>query len=191
MPMVLTFGERVAFLRRRRGWTQADLAAKLGVRGNTISRIEKSTHGKGGFEDVKGKTVAALARHLRVSADYLLGLSEDDHEIPWSLLPSAEDRATPSLAAPPLEEEPTPAAAPAPLWHGRRASPHRCIRRSWRHSRPRLKDSHASKSRRQWGPRSPWVVCSMASAGVSASAGWGRACLPSETTPAGPRKEDS
>jgi|GEM_PF-1754761 len=109
--MVLTFGERVAFLRRRRGWTQADLADKLGVRGNTISRIEKSTHGKGGFEDVKGKTVAALARHLRVSADYLLGLSEDDHEIPWSLLPAAEDPATPSPAAPPLEEEPTPAAA--------------------------------------------------------------------------------
>src|SRR5882724_6607375 len=111
MPMVLTFGERVVFLRRRRGWTQADLADKLGVRGNTISRIEKSTHGKGGFEDVKGKTVAALARHLRVSADYLLGLSEDDHEIPWSLLPSAEDPATPSPAAPPLEEESTPAAA--------------------------------------------------------------------------------
>jgi len=109
--MVLTFGERVVFLRRRRGWTQADLADKLGVRGNTISRIEKSTHGKGGFEDVKGKTVAALARHLRVSADYLLGLSEDDHEIPWSLLPSAEDPATPSPAAPPLEEESTPAAA--------------------------------------------------------------------------------
>jgi transcriptional regulator with XRE-family HTH domain len=106
MPMVLTFGERVAFLRRRRGWTQADLAAKLGVRGNTISRIEKSTHGKGGFEDVKGKTVAALARHLRVSADYLLGLSEDDHEIPWSLLPSAEDQATPSPATPRAGEIP-------------------------------------------------------------------------------------
>ena len=74
--MVLTFGERVAFLRRRRGFTQADLAAKIEVRGNTISRIEKSTHGKWGFEHVKGKTLVALARHLRVSADYLLGLSD-------------------------------------------------------------------------------------------------------------------
>ena len=127
--MVLTFGERVAFLRRRRGWTQADLAAKLGVRGNTISRIEKSTQGKGGFEDVKGKTVAALARHLRVSADYLLGLSEDDHEIPWSLLPSAEDRATPSLAAPPLEEEPTPAAAPPARSSRQAAKPPRATAR--------------------------------------------------------------
>ena len=81
--MVLTFGERVAFLRRRRGFTQADLAAKIGIRGNTISRIEKGTQGKWGFEDVKGGTVVALARYLRVSADYLLGLSEDDREIDW------------------------------------------------------------------------------------------------------------
>jgi transcriptional regulator with XRE-family HTH domain len=79
--MVLTFGERVGFLRRRRGFTQADFAAKIGVRGNTISRIEKGMQGRWGFEDVKGKTVVALARHLRVSADYLLGLSEDDREI--------------------------------------------------------------------------------------------------------------
>jgi transcriptional regulator with XRE-family HTH domain len=105
--MVLTFGERVALLRRRRGFTQADLAAKIGVRGNTISRIERSTHGKWGFEDVKGKTVVALARHLRVSADYLLGLSEDDHEITWSPAPAAEEQATPSPAVPEAGATPT------------------------------------------------------------------------------------
>ena len=102
--MSMTFGERVALLRRRRGFTQGDLAAQLGVRGNTISRIEKGTQGKWGFEDVKGKTVAALARHLRVSADYLLGLSEDDREITWGLETAAESQATPSPAILPVEE---------------------------------------------------------------------------------------
>ena len=106
--MVLTFGERVAFLRRRRGFTQADLAAKIEVRGNTISRIEKSTHGKWGFEHVKGKTLVALARHLRVSADYLLGLSEDDRELDWGPAPSVEAQATLGPALPPREEPSTP-----------------------------------------------------------------------------------
>src|SRR5882762_3022483 len=100
--MPLTFGERVTFLRRRRGFTQAGLAEKIGVRGNTISRIEKSTRGKWGFEDVKGKTVAGLARHLRVSADYLLGLSEDDREIAWSPESVAEEQTIPSPAAAPM-----------------------------------------------------------------------------------------
>lgn len=92
--MTLTFGERVALLRRRHGLTQAELAALLDVSGNTISRIEQSTHGKWGFEDVKGKTVAALARHLHVSADYLLGLSEDDRDMAWSPATSDEEQAT-------------------------------------------------------------------------------------------------
>jgi transcriptional regulator with XRE-family HTH domain len=103
--MVLTFGERVAFLRRRRGFTQADLAAKIGIRGNTISRIEKGTPGKLGFEDVKGRTVVALARHLRVSTDYLLGLSEDAREIAWSLEPAAEHQTT-SILEPSVTESP-------------------------------------------------------------------------------------
>jgi transcriptional regulator with XRE-family HTH domain len=108
--MSLTFGERVALLRRRRGFTQGDLAAQLGVSGNTISRIERSTHSEWGFEDVKGKTVAALARHLRVSADYLLGLSEDDRDMPW--MATAEDPApltpptpTAGQAAPPRRRQ--------------------------------------------------------------------------------------
>jgi DNA-binding XRE family transcriptional regulator len=88
IPTGKTLGERVALLRRRRGFTQADLAAKIGVRGNTISRIEQSTHGKWGFEDVKGRTVVALARYFHVSANYLLGLSEDDREIDWGPAPA-------------------------------------------------------------------------------------------------------
>lgn len=108
--MTLTFGERIALLRRRRGLTQAELAALLGVSGNTISRIEQSTHGKWGFEDVKGKTVAALARHLHVSADYLLGLSEDDREIAWN--PATSDAAQVTTRDITEALEPTPPAKP-------------------------------------------------------------------------------
>jgi len=108
--MTLTFGERVALLRRRRGLTQAELAALLGVSGNTISRIEQSTHGEWGFEDVKGKTVAALARHLHVSADYLLGLSEDARDIEWNPAPSDAAQGTTRDITDGLE--PTPPATP-------------------------------------------------------------------------------
>jgi len=96
--MALTFGERIALIRKRRGLTQGELAAKVGVSGNTISRVEQSTHGKWGFEDVKGKTVAALARHLGVSADYLLGLSEDDREVRWES-PSPDEDESPGVAS--------------------------------------------------------------------------------------------
>jgi iron(III) transport system substrate-binding protein len=48
------------------------LADAVGVSKATIFRIEK-----GDFTDVKGQTVAHLARVLNVSADYLLGLKEE------------------------------------------------------------------------------------------------------------------
>ncbi len=127
--MSLTFGERVAFLRRRRGFTQGDLAALLGVSGNTISRIEQSSRGKWGFEDVKGKTVAALARHLRVSADYLLGLNEDEHERAWSPAPFAEDQAEMRPDTPPAVETPTPSAVTPPAPRRKTAKPARATAR--------------------------------------------------------------
>lgn len=134
--MSLTFGERVALLRRRRGLTQGELAAHVGVSGNTISRIEQSTHGKGGFEDVKGKTVAALAHHLHVSADYLLGLSEGDREIIWRPETVTEDQATTSPAAPPAEEEPTPVATPPARPSRKTAKPARATARRRAKARP-------------------------------------------------------
>jgi transcriptional regulator with XRE-family HTH domain len=53
--------------------TQSALAAKSGVTAITISRIEH-----GGAAKAHAATVYALAKALRVSADYLLGLSDDD-----------------------------------------------------------------------------------------------------------------
>jgi transcriptional regulator with XRE-family HTH domain len=56
--------------------TQQALADAVGVSKATIFRIEK-----GDFGDVKGQTVAQLARNLNVSADYLLGLKTEPEEL--------------------------------------------------------------------------------------------------------------
>jgi len=68
----MTFGERVHLIRRRQKMTQQALADAVGVSKATIFRIEK-----GDFGDVKGQTVARMAKTLNVSADYLLGLKPD------------------------------------------------------------------------------------------------------------------
>jgi transcriptional regulator with XRE-family HTH domain len=71
----LTLGERVLLQRRRHGLTQSALAKAIGVSTPTIFRVEK-----GDFGDLKGQTIARLARTLQVRADYLLGLTDDDSE---------------------------------------------------------------------------------------------------------------
>lgn len=78
----LNFGERIHVLRRRRGLTQPALAHAVGVSTGTIFRVEK-----GDFADLRGQTVARMARALRVRADYLLGLTDDDSE--WT--PDVDD----------------------------------------------------------------------------------------------------
>jgi DNA-binding Xre family transcriptional regulator len=70
-PM-LTFGERIAVLRRRKGLTQQELAAQVGITQNTITRVET-----GMVKMLRGDTVAALAKALGTSADYLLSLCEE------------------------------------------------------------------------------------------------------------------
>ena len=71
----LTFGERIHLLRRRRNLTQPALGKAVGVSAGTIFRVEK-----GEFSDLKGQTIARLARTLQVRADYLLGLTDDNSE---------------------------------------------------------------------------------------------------------------
>ncbi len=66
-------GERVKALRKARGITQEDLAARLQTRGviierDSISRIEIGTRFVADYE------VAALCEALGVTADHLLGL---------------------------------------------------------------------------------------------------------------------
>jgi transcriptional regulator with XRE-family HTH domain len=65
-PATLPLGERLKQLRRERGWSQADLAAKIGADAGQISRYENS------HMTPSAEAVAKLAEVLDVSADYLL-----------------------------------------------------------------------------------------------------------------------
>lgn len=70
---MLSFGERIAVLRRRQGMTQRALGTESQVHWNTIARLER-----GKLTDLPGKAVARIAKALGTSADYLLGLSEQE-----------------------------------------------------------------------------------------------------------------
>lgn len=66
-------GERVRRVRRGQDLTQEQLAAKAGLNVITISRLEKGTS-----KAVYADSVAALARALGITSDYLLGLSDKE-----------------------------------------------------------------------------------------------------------------
>ncbi len=72
--LMRTLGERLRLVRLARDLTQERLAELSGLHAITISRLENGT-----AKEVYGDSVAALARALGVSADYLLGLSEKEH----------------------------------------------------------------------------------------------------------------
>ena len=65
------FGERLRELRKKRRETQDDLAAVLGVTNAQISDMEK------GKKTTTLEKVALICEHYKVSADYLLGFSDD------------------------------------------------------------------------------------------------------------------
>lgn len=64
-------GARVAAARVARGWTQFELARRSNIHVSAISLVESGRKG------LNASSVVALCRALEVSADYLLGLSED------------------------------------------------------------------------------------------------------------------
>ena len=69
----MPIGDRIRARRQDLGWTQEELARRLGVRQNVISRLESGT--------VKSPSVLLirrLARTLNVTADYLVGMYDDD-----------------------------------------------------------------------------------------------------------------
>jgi transcriptional regulator with XRE-family HTH domain len=51
-------GERIAEMRRQRGWTQAELAEKAGLRQATISKIERGQRRKNGVTTLQGIATA-------------------------------------------------------------------------------------------------------------------------------------
>jgi transcriptional regulator with XRE-family HTH domain len=74
--------DRVAQARDEQGLTQEQLAAAAGVRQSHISRIES-----GDIKNVRGDILAKIARALKVSTDYLLGLDERVAERPTPCRP--------------------------------------------------------------------------------------------------------
>lgn len=64
-------GDRLRQLRLQRGLTQEDLAAALHLGGKEIWRYENNK------TDPSAETLAHIADFMRVSADYLLGLSNE------------------------------------------------------------------------------------------------------------------
>src|SRR5580693_3751494 len=71
LPANLGIGHRLRYVRTMRGLTQSQLAATLGVSFQQIQKYENGTN------TLAAAKLAALTRHLGVSADFLLGLADD------------------------------------------------------------------------------------------------------------------
>ena len=64
--------ERIKELRQARGWTQADLARRLGVTRNGVNSWEQ------GLSMPSPASLVDLARMFSVSTDYVLGVERQD-----------------------------------------------------------------------------------------------------------------
>ena len=65
------FGQRIYELRRSAGETQTFLGELIGVKKGQMSGIEK------GIATTTAERIALICLHYNVSADYLLGLTDD------------------------------------------------------------------------------------------------------------------
>jgi len=74
------FGQRIFELRKNSGETQEALGKILGVKKGQISGIER------GNATTSAERIALICQHYGVSADYLLGLT-DDPEPKYEVLP--------------------------------------------------------------------------------------------------------
>jgi len=74
------FAKRLREARQHCGWSQIELGRRSGVHHMAISRLER-----GNKKDVTGATLRKLAVALGVSADWLLGIADEETE----LLPAA------------------------------------------------------------------------------------------------------
>jgi transcriptional regulator with XRE-family HTH domain len=59
-------GDRIASLRKRKGWSQAELAERIGVRANQISKYEQGAY------QPKPAVLGPLAEALGTTVDFLL-----------------------------------------------------------------------------------------------------------------------
>ncbi len=71
----MTIGERIRKRRRELGLTQRELARRLDIRYATISDVERGIH-----KDVSSTLLRQLAKALGVTADYLIGMYDEDED---------------------------------------------------------------------------------------------------------------
>jgi transcriptional regulator with XRE-family HTH domain len=64
-------GKRIVTTREKIGWSQRELVRISGVGQNNLSALEQ-----GKKPSVRADTIVRLAKALRISADYLLGLTD-------------------------------------------------------------------------------------------------------------------
>lgn len=69
----MNIGERIKELRKQKGFTQQELAQKLGLKDSAIAKYEN-----GRVENIKRSTLAEMAKILECSPVYLLGLDVND-----------------------------------------------------------------------------------------------------------------
>jgi DNA-binding Xre family transcriptional regulator len=67
-----SIADRLRRAREDRGWSQVELSKRSGVHAMLLSRIETKAK-----KDVNAATLRKLAKALRVSGDYLLGLKDE------------------------------------------------------------------------------------------------------------------
>lgn len=65
------FAQRLTGIRKSHYETQGDLGAVLGIKQNAICEMER------GRKTTTAEKIALICKHYHVSADYLLGLSDD------------------------------------------------------------------------------------------------------------------
>ena len=67
----MLFAQRVQEIRKLHNETQRELGVVIGTKANNVSEIE------GAKKTTTAENIAKICRHYHVSADYLLGLSDD------------------------------------------------------------------------------------------------------------------
>jgi transcriptional regulator with XRE-family HTH domain len=87
----MIMGEKIALLRRQRGWSQEELADRLDVSRQSVSKWESG----GSIPDLE--RVAKLAQVFEVSTDYLIRDEIEGSEYADKLVPDTERARTVSL----------------------------------------------------------------------------------------------
>ncbi len=80
----MTLGEKILSLRKARGWNQEELADRIGVSRQAVSRWESDS------AKPDGDKIIAICREFGISADYLLGI--DSTETPKASRPQLDRR---------------------------------------------------------------------------------------------------